>query len=147
MEPAHLTSTAARGLTSRIRAFLAQPLFATLATIDPDGAPRQAVIWYRLEDDGRIMINSRIGRRWPSNLLRDGRVSLAIKGTDGYTWVGLTGGVDEVVKGPQATEDILALDHRYHPEGSDPEDLTSFRQYPRISFLIAIDGVHEHLED
>ena len=92
MEPAQPTPTQPAQLTPRIRAFLEQPLFAALATVDPDGAPRQAVIWYRLEDDDRILINSRVGRRWPSNLQRDPRVSLAIIGTDGYAWVGLTGG-------------------------------------------------------
>src|SRR6266536_2415409 len=65
MEPAHPHSTVSPVLAPRFRTFLEQRLFAALATIDPDGAPRQAVIWYRLEDDGRILINSRIGRRWP----------------------------------------------------------------------------------
>jgi PPOX class probable F420-dependent enzyme len=149
MEPAPTLTTAhlAR-LTDRIRAFLDRPLFLTLATIDPDGTPRQAVIWYRLEADGRILVNSRIGRRWPTNLLRDGRVSLAVADPDGYSWVGLTGRVDEVVdEHDAALADILALADRYHPEGADPADLASYRAYPRITFRIAIEGVHDHLED
>ena len=69
------------------------------------------MIWYRLEDDGRIMINSRIGRRWPTNLLRDARVSLAVTSSgDGYSWVGLTGRVDHVDDDhDRALADILAL--------------------------------------
>ena len=39
-------------LTSAQTAFLAGRHFATVATIDEDGAPRQAVVWYRLEPDG-----------------------------------------------------------------------------------------------
>jgi len=147
MEPAQPTPTQPAQLTPRIRAFLEQPLFAALATVDPDGAPRQAVIWYRLEDDDRILINSRVGRRWPSNLQRDPRVSLAIIGTDGYAWVGLTGRVDAVVDGDQSREDIIALAWRYHPDGPDEADLASFRAYPRVTYRIAIDGVHDHLED
>jgi PPOX class probable F420-dependent enzyme len=147
MEPAQTSAPVSTLLDERLRAFLAQPLFATLATIDPDGAPRQAVIWYRLEDDGRILVNSRIGRRWPSNLQRDDRASLAVTASDGYSWVGLTGRVDEIAKGDRALHDILALAHRYHPEGPDPADLASFHAYPRITFLIAIESVHDHRED
>jgi PPOX class probable F420-dependent enzyme len=148
MEPAPTLTTPSTRLTDRIRAFLDRPLFLTLATVDPDGAPRQAVIWYRLEPDGRILLNSRIGRRWPTNLLRDRRASLAVTDADGYSWVGLTGSVEEVVDDHDAAlADILALADRYHPEGADPADLESYRAYPRITFRIAIEGVHDHLED
>lgn len=149
MDPAPTLTTAhPTRLTDRIQAFLDRPLFLTLASIDPDGTPRQAVIWYRLEADGRILVNSRIGRRWPTNLVRDGRVSLAVADPDGYSWVGLTGRVDEVVDDHDAAlADILALADRYHPEGTDPADLASYRAYPRITFRIAIEGVHDHLED
>lgn len=148
MEPAPTLTTGTPLLTDPIRAFLDRPLFLTLATIDADGAPRQAVIWYCLEPDGRILLNSRIGRRWPTNLVRDGRASLAVADPDGYSWVGLTGRVDEVVDDHDAAlADILALADRYHPEGGDPDDLASYRAFPRITFRIAIEGVHDHLED
>lgn len=148
MEPAHPSPTVSVRLEDRLRAFLDQPLFASLATVDPDGAPRQAVIWYRLEPDGRILLNSRAGRRWPANLQRDGRVALAITGSDGYSWVGITGRVDAIDEDlDQARDDIVALAHRYHPEGPTPSSLAAFRTQPRITFRIAIDGVHDHLED
>jgi PPOX class probable F420-dependent enzyme len=148
MEPAHLSPTDHARLDDRLRAFLEQPLFGTLATIDPDGAPRQAVIWYRLEGDGRILVNSRVGRRWPANLRRDHRVSLAVMSPDGYTWLGLTGRVAEVDDDPErALADIVALAWRYHPDGPAAAELDSYAAYPRITFRIAIDGVHDHLED
>jgi PPOX class probable F420-dependent enzyme len=147
MEPARPHPTIAPLLAPRFRTFLDQLLFAALATVDPDGAPRQAVIWYHLDDDGRILVNSRVGRRWPSNLRRDARASLAITGPDGYTWLGLAGRVVETVEGDDALADILALAHRYHPEGPDAEEIASFRAYPRITFLIEVDAVHDHLED
>ena len=148
MERAHPSPTLASVLTSPQRAFLDQPLFAALATTDDDGAPRQAVIWYRREPDDRILINSRVGRRWPSNLVRDGRVALAVTSPDGYSWIGLTGRVVETVDGRDAAlADILALNDRYHPEGGDPDDLAAFKAYPRISFRVAIERVHDHLED
>jgi PPOX class probable F420-dependent enzyme len=135
-------------LSDRLRAFLAEPLFATIATTDAAGAPRQAVIWYRLEDDGRILVTSRVSRFWPAHLRRDGRVSLAVMGADGYSWVGIVGHVDEVDDdGGRALADILALADRYHPEGADPASLESYRAYPRITFRIAIDRAYDHLED
>src|SRR5512141_1633370 len=78
-------------------AFLAGRHHATIATLDDDGAPRQAVIWYAHLDDGRILINSRHPRRWCSNLIRDGRIALAIAERPDR-WLGLTGTVDEVIE-------------------------------------------------
>jgi PPOX class probable F420-dependent enzyme len=148
MEPAQSPTLSSPALTDRVRDFLRQPLFAAVATTDANGAPRQAVIWYRLEDDGRILINSRVSRLWPANLQRDGRVSLAVLGPDGYSWIGLTGRVDAVDDDPaRALADIEALAWHYHPDGPDPASLESYRAYPRITFRIAIDRVHDHLED
>jgi PPOX class probable F420-dependent enzyme len=148
MEPAQTPTLSSPALTDRVRAFLQQPLFASIATADASGAPRQAVIWYRLEDDGRILVNSRVSRFWPAHLRRDGRASLAVIGSDGYQWVGITGHVDEIDDDPaRALADIEALAWRYHPDGPDPDDLASYRAYPRITFRIAIDRVHDHLED
>ena len=146
MEPAHPSPTI--DAVARQRAFLEQPVFAAIATTDANGAPRQAVIWYHLEDDGRILINSRQTRFWPANLRRDGRVSLAILAPDGYSWLGLTGRVDAIDEDPaRSLADIEALAWRYHPDGPDPDDLASYRAYPRITFRLAIDRVHDHLED
>ena len=39
-------------LSPPMLAFLAAPRFAVLASLDRGGAPRQAVVWYRLEPDG-----------------------------------------------------------------------------------------------
>ena len=152
MEPAPTSPTIparpAAAFTDLQRAFLDQPLFAALATIDPDGAPRQALIWYCLEPDGRILLNSRAGRRWPANLQRDGRVALAITAAgDGYAWLGLTGSVESIDDDlERARDDIVALAHRYH-DVPTPSSIAGFRSQSRISFRIAIDGVHDHLED
>ena len=136
-------------LSTAQAAFLAGRHYATVATLDDDGSPRQAVIWYRLEGDGRILLNSRHPRRWPRNLLRDGRVAIAIPDVDnGLRWLGFTGVVDEVVEDvAQARDDIVALARRYSPTGeADPEDEAAFRSQQRITFLVRITGVHDHLE-
>jgi len=134
-------------LSDRVRAFLDQPHFASLATIGDHGAPNQAVIWYRLEPDGRVLVNSREGRRWPANLRRDPRVNLAVFWSeDPNRWVGITGIVDEVVEDvARARDDIVALAHRY--DDAVPATVTRFRSEARVSFLIRIVRVHDHLQD
>ena len=152
MEPAHpspaVATRPAPTFDARQRAYLERPLFASLATVDPDGGPRQAVIWYRLEPDGRILLNSRDGRRWPANLRRDGRVALAITDLDDpERWLGITGHVDAIDDDlERARDDIVALAHRYHDEPI-ADSIATFRSQARITFRIAVDGIHDHLED
>lgn len=136
-------------LPEPVRRFLEAPNVASVATIDPDGAPRQVVAWFRLEPDGRILLNSRTPRRWCTNLLRERRVALSvIDGADPYRWIGLTGVVDEVIDDVSISrEDIVALAHRYHPEGPEASLIAAFRSQPRVTFLVRVTGVHEHLED
>ncbi len=130
-------------------AFLREPRFMSVASVDPDGAPRQAVAWYDVLPDGRILLNSRTPRRWCLNLMERPAVALsAIDGTDGYRWLGLTGVVEEVIDDVgRARDDIIALAHRYHPEGPKESLIAAFRSQPRVSFLVRITGVHDHLED
>jgi PPOX class probable F420-dependent enzyme len=141
--------TTTPALSDAVRAFLEQPHVASVATSDDDGAPRQAVAWYRLEADGRILLNSRTPRRWCANLVRDPRLALSIiDAADAYRWVGLTGVVDEVVDDVErARDDIVELAHRYRPEGPTEASIAMFRSQPRVTFLVRITGVHDHLED
>ena len=138
---------------SRVDDFLAAPRrFAILATLDPDGTPRQAVIWYRLDPDGRITVNSAEGRRWPANLRRDPRCSLAVvDGADGYAFVAVTGCVAEVIDDQDiAQADIAALARSYHadePEKAERLIAAHFRTQQRVSFRIEIIAAHDHLED
>jgi PPOX class probable F420-dependent enzyme len=141
--------TSRAALTAPIRDFLAGPRFMTVGTVDADGTPRQSVAWYRLEPDDRILLNSRLPRRWCADLLREPRVSLAvIDERDGYRWVGLSGVVDEVIDElGRARDDIVALAHRYHPEGPSAASIATFRRQPRVTFLVRVAAVHDHLED
>lgn len=136
-------------LTPAQAEFLAGRHYASVATLDDDGSPRQAVVWYRLEADGRILLNSRLPRRWPRNLLRDGRVAIAIPDArTGQRWLGFTGVVDETVEDlAQARDDIVALARRYSADGSvDAETEAAFRSQERITFRVRPTGVHDHLE-
>ncbi|MGK2851435.1 MAG: TIGR03618 family F420-dependent PPOX class oxidoreductase [Candidatus Limnocylindrales bacterium] len=136
-------------LSDRQRDFLAEPHFATLATLDPDGSPRQAVIWYTLEG-AELIINSAMGRRWPANLVRDPRAAIAIVDRhDGLRWVGVNGVVQVVRDQPTAQADIAAMARRYHADEPDEaEQLISgrFQTQERISFRVAIGAVFDHLD-
>src|SRR4051812_13502807 len=147
-----MTSTdpkTASPLSDTVRAFIDADRFATIATTDADGAPRQAVIWYTLDGD-TLIINSAVGRRWPANLVRDPRISLAIPDQgDGYRWVGLVGRAEAVEDQPTAQADIAAMARRYHADDPDEaERMISdrFERQTRISFRITVDAVHDHLD-
>ncbi len=121
-------------LDAPTRTFLEAPdRFATIATIDPDGAPLLAVIWYRLEADGSMMINSLVGRRWPDNLLRDPRISVLVE--HGYDYVAMRGEVEVLHEGWAAVDDILALAAMYHTGEELERKSAGFRTQARISFL------------
>jgi len=134
-------------LSDRVRAFLAEPNYVTLATVGVDGEPHQAVIWFRFDEDGTILVNSRSPRRWPSELQRDGRCSLAVTDRhDPFRWVGVQAVVEAVIDDVDvAREDIVALSVHY--DDFSPEGAARFRSQPRISFRLRILGAHDHLDD
>ncbi|HYO43632.1 MAG TPA: pyridoxamine 5'-phosphate oxidase family protein [Candidatus Limnocylindrales bacterium] len=137
-------------LSTAALAFLREPRFMSVASVDPDGAPRQVAVWYDLLPDGRILLNSRTPRRWCLNLMDRPAVALSIiDAEDGYRWLGLTGAVEETVADDveRARDDIVALAHRYHPEGPSERLIAEFRGQPRVTFIVRITGVHDHLED
>lgn len=132
-----------------IRAFIDDIRFATIGTIDPDGAPRQAVVWYTVEGD-EIVLNSAVGRRWPSNLLRDPRIAFSVvDDEDGYRWIGLTGRVEIVEDQPTAQADIAGMARRYHAdEPGEAERLITrqFERQARISFRMRILSASRHFD-
>ena len=134
-------------LSGRVREFLDRPLYPTLATVGADGTPHQAVIWYRLEPDGRILVNSRAPRRWPDELRTAGRASLAFTDHDDpMRWVGTQVVVEDVIDDVGvARDDIVALAERY--DEADEDSIAAFRSQQRISFRLRITSVHDHLED
>ena len=133
-------------LAPRIRDFVAAPHYASLATADADGSPRQAIVWYRHEGDG-LIVNSRVGRRWPTNLLRDPRVYIAVfDEADPLRWVGLLGSAEAVRDQARAQADIAAMARRYHDPETAERKIREFEQQERISFRIRIRAVHEHLD-
>ena len=136
-------------LPDHIRAFLDDERFATISTVDPDGGPRQAVVWYTLDGD-EFVINSRVGRRWPSNLLRDPRIAFSVvDAADGQRWAGLTATVRPVTDRATTQADIAGMARRY--DAADPDGMrqtiAGFASQDRISVRFRADAVDDHLDD
>lgn len=129
---------AATLIADDVRNFLSAtpPRYATIATINPDGSPHQTVVWYLLRGD-EIVVNSRHGRRWPSNLRHDGRANLAVY--DGEDAVTIACTLERTYAGDAAQDDIADMARRY---GSD--EIPRFRTERRISFVLRPVRVHVH---
>jgi PPOX class probable F420-dependent enzyme len=142
-------TTAFIAIPDDIRAFIDDIRFATIGTIDPDGAPRQAVVWYTVEGD-EIVLNSAVGRRWPTNLLRDPRLAFSVvDGEDGYRWIGLTGLVTVIDDQAIAQADIAAMARRYHADDPDKAERIIHRQFERqarISFRLHALAATRHFD-
>lgn len=126
-------------IPDKVRAFLNALNWASIATINEDGSAHQAMVWYLLEGDC-VLVNSRRGRRWPMNLERDGRVSLAVHDhAQPEHWVGLRGRARLLRTGDAALADIDTLARRY---GDDNPG--RFRGQERMTFEIRIDRTFEY---
>ncbi|AKZ55102.1 hypothetical protein SAM23877_2053 [Streptomyces ambofaciens ATCC 23877] len=74
-------ATAARTSTlsfdEPVRALLDGRNFASVATLGPDGAPQNSVVWIKREGD-TVLFSSVDGRQKVRNLRRDPRISLSV---------------------------------------------------------------------
>ena len=149
VRPRTIAGMHGEALPEAARTFLTAPHFATIATLDPDGTPRQAVVWFTLDGDD-LIINSAVGRRWPSNLVRDPRVAISVTDRlDGYRWIGLSGSVAVIRDQATAQADIAAMARRYHaddPPRAEALILDRFQAQERISFRLTIGSFHDHLD-
>jgi PPOX class probable F420-dependent enzyme len=120
--------------------------FGTLATIAPDGSPFPAVVWYLVRGD-TLVVNSRVGRTWPTNLLRDPRLSLVVE--DGYDWVGVRGRAEAITDQAIAQADIAEMARRYHADDPARAErlVRDFEAQERISFIVHVEHVAEHPDD
>ena len=126
-------------LEPNVRSFLSDPVrYATIATVNPDGAPHQIVIWYLLRHDEQrgdhLVVNSRRGRRWPSNLLREPRANLAVY--DAEDAVTIECRVVETYEGEAALADIAEMAERYDGPEDAAREIARFRTEQRITFIL-----------
>jgi PPOX class probable F420-dependent enzyme len=121
-------------LPEKVRKRLEEPNFWHLATVNPDGSPQSTTVWVDMRD-GKILVNSALGRKKPRNLEREPRVALSWHGTseDGYESFGIQGRVVETYTGDQAEADIDSLSQKFL--GQSPYPWRNPEEQ-RISFLV-----------
>ncbi|MEU6193484.1 PPOX class F420-dependent oxidoreductase [Streptomyces sp. NPDC047061] len=71
------SSTAPVTFDDPLRALLDARNFASVATLGPDGAPHNSVVWIKREGD-TVLFSSTGGRQKVRNLRRDPRISLTV---------------------------------------------------------------------
>jgi PPOX class probable F420-dependent enzyme len=129
-------------IPEEVRRFLAEPRFAVLATINPDGLPQQTVIWYEVEGD-EIVMNTSAGRVKDANLRRDPRVSICVE--DGYTFVTVTGTARLTEDQATAQADIRRIAIRYHgaEQGNQMADEMFSKQH-RVTIRVPVEHLITH---
>ena len=132
-------------LSKKAQAFLQELRFAVLATINQDGTPQLTTMWYLLEDDGTILMNTKVGRLKERNLRRDHRISICIE--DDYNFLTINGMV-QLIDDPQKTQnDIYRLSARYHGEEKARRQMQDqFSKEARMSLLLKPERVIEYFD-
>jgi PPOX class probable F420-dependent enzyme len=113
------------------RLLVEQKNHAVISTFEEDGSVHSTVVWAD-HVDGRLGVNSAVGRRWPTNLARDPRITLLVYDeSNPYDYVEVRGTATGTTEGADAHIDRLAK--KYLGADSYP-----FRQEgeTRISFFV-----------
>lgn len=108
-------------LPEKVRTALQQPTFWSLATVNPDGSPQASTVWVDVRD-GKIMVNTALGRKKPRNLEREPRVALSWHSSEGggYHSASIQGRVVDSYTGDPAEADIDSLAKKYLGEDRYP---------------------------
>ena len=110
----------AERIEGRVRELLEGPNFAAVATVRPDGAPAVNVIWVDVDEDGRVVLNSAEGRRWPQNLRRDPRATVTVVNRENpYEYAQIRGRLSDE-NHEDADENIDRLARKYLGEDTYP---------------------------
>lgn len=108
--------------------------FAHLATVQPDGTPQVTPVWFDTID-GKVRVNSALGRVKTRNMKENGAVALAISDpANPYRYIQIRGKVTRVTEeGADAHIDALAkkyLDKDKYPFGAPGEKRVMFEIEP-----------------
>ena len=125
--------------TNELNEFLSQPLVAVLGTVDDEGRPRSAPIWFHWEDGAAYMFTSRGTLKW-RNIQHQPHASLCIDWREvPYRSVIMDGPVEEVDR--PLYDLVLSMAIRYYGEEEgrafaegyrgDSPNVVAFRLVPR----------------
>src|SRR5579884_2280676 len=101
-----------------VRDLLEKPNYAVVSTFNEDGSILSTVVWISAED-GNVAVNSAIGRRWPTNLQRDPRVTVLVQeAANPYNYVEIRGTAEATTDG--ADEHINRLSKKFIDQDDYP---------------------------
>jgi PPOX class probable F420-dependent enzyme len=90
------------------RKLFEKPNHVVISTLRKDGSVHSTVVWADLED-GRVALNSAVGRVWPTNLERDPRITVTVYDAENpYQYVEVRGTTTSTLDGADAHIDRLA---------------------------------------
>lgn len=122
-------------LPDELRALLAKPNPAVIATVRADGQPVTVATWYLLEGD-RILVNMDAGRKRLDHIRADPRVSLSVLDeASWYTHVSVQGRITDLAD----DQDLVDIDRLSTHYAGRPYPV---RDRARISGWIEIDRWH-----
>jgi len=121
-------------IPEKFQDLLEKKVFASLATLMPDGRPQVTPVWCDF-DGSHVIVNSAKGRRKDKNMRADPRVSLAIIDPDNpYRYLEVRGKVTEITReGADAHIDKMAkkyLNLDKYPGGQPGEERIIYRIEP-----------------
>jgi PPOX class probable F420-dependent enzyme len=132
-------------LSEKARAYLQELRFAVLATINQDGTPQLSTMWYLIEEDGTITMNTKVGRAKERNMRRDPRISICIE--DGYNFLTINGTVEMIADPEIAQHDIYRLAARYYGEEKARRQMhEKFSKEKRVSLHLKPEHIIEYSE-
>ena len=114
-----------------VQALLDKKNHAVASTLNEDGSIHSTVVWVSVED-GRLAVNSAVGRKWPTNLERQPTITVVIYDEDNpYDYVEVRGTASGTTEGADAHIDRLAKKYM-------DVDAYPFRQpgEQRITYLV-----------
>jgi PPOX class probable F420-dependent enzyme len=130
-------------ISDDVRAFLEQPRFAVMATINASGTPQLTVMWYALaaDDENVVLLNATRGLLKERNLRRDPRVSLCVE--DGQRYVTLQGRaelIDDRTQQEREVNELIAP--RYIGQRLGSRRWEVIKHSDRIGIRMRVERVH-----
>ena len=129
-------------IPENVRAFLEQPHFAVMATVNRNGSPQLTVMWYALHPtDDLVLLNATRGLLKERNLRRDPRMALCVE--DGMRYVTLEGTaelVDDRAEQEREVNDHIAP--RYIGQRLGSRRWEVIERSDRVGIRMRVEKVH-----
>ncbi|MER5896546.1 PPOX class F420-dependent oxidoreductase [Streptomyces sp. NPDC001876] len=113
------------------------PVFATVATVQPDGSPQLSITWLARDGDD-LLVSTTTGRRKEKNLRTDPRITVMINPANApYTYAEIRGSATLTTQGGQQLIDALSRKYTgkdysdFNPASKDDADRVVIRITPR----------------